>query len=253
MISLPARSGAFAVRSARDSARAMLALLAIAGLMILAGCAGSRGGPVPYEVADFGAPDAPVAAPLEDDYKIAPLDTLKVAVFQVPDLSGEFEVDLTGNIALPLIGTVKAIEKSPRQLQAELARRLGEKYLQSPDVSVGVKSSSTRNVTLDGAVRYPGMYPVERPVTLIQAIALAKGPSEEANPRRVAVFRTIGGQRMAAAFDLTSIRRGEAEDPKIYSGDIIIVDGSKLKQTQREILSALPIIGMFNPYGLIAQ
>jgi polysaccharide export outer membrane protein len=67
------------------------------------------------------------------------------------------------------------------------------------------------------------------------------------------VFRTIGGQRMAAAFDLTSIRRGEAEDPKVYSGDIIIVDGSKLKQAQREILGALPIIGMFNPYGLLAR
>lgn len=246
-------NGTAAGRGGFGLARLPLLVVGLIAVMLLAGCAMKRGGTIPYEVADFGKPDAPVAAPLEDDYKIAPLDTLKIAVFQVPDLSGEFEVDLTGNIALPLIGTVKAIEKSPRELQAELARRLGEKYLQSPDVSVGVKSSSTRNVTLDGAVRYPGMYPVDRTVTLIQAIALAKGPTEEANPRRVAVFRTIGGQRMAAAFDLVSIRRGEAEDPKIYSGDIIIVDGSKLKQTQREILSALPILGMFNPYGLITQ
>jgi polysaccharide export outer membrane protein len=246
-------NGTAAARSGFSLARAALLVLGLAAMVLLAGCGMKRGGNIPYDVADFGRPDAPVAAPLEDDYKIAPLDTLKIAVFQVPDLSGEFEVDLTGNIALPLIGTVKAIEKSPRELQAELARRLGEKYLQSPDVSVGVKSSSTRTVTLDGAVRYPGMYPVDRTVTLIQAIALAKGAADDANPRRVAVFRTIGGQRMAAAFDLVSIRRGEAEDPKIYSGDIIIVDGSKLKQTQREILSALPIIGMFNPYGLITQ
>ncbi len=248
MISLPARSGAFAVRSARDSARAMLALLAIAALMILAGCAGSRGGPVPYEVADFGAPDAPVAAPLEDDYKIAPLDTLKVAVFQVPDLSGEFEVDLTGNIAMPLIGNVKAVDKTPRQLQSELVQRLGDRYLQNPDVSVGVKSSTRRSVTVDGAVRDPGMYPVTSPVTLIQAVAMAKGTTEMANPRRVAVFRQIGGQRMAAAFDLTSIRRGQMEDPKIYSGDIVVVDGSNVRSVQREILSALPIIGIFNPF-----
>jgi polysaccharide export outer membrane protein len=116
-----------------------------------------------------------------------------------------------------------------------------------------VKSSTTRNVTLDGAVRYPGMYPIERPVTLVQAIALAKGPTEEANPRRVAVFRTIGGQRMAAAFDLSSIRKGEAEDPKIYSGDIIIVDGSKIKQAQRDVFSVLPILGIFNPFSLITR
>jgi polysaccharide export outer membrane protein len=95
------------------------------------------------------------------------------------------------------------------------------------------------------------MYPVDRTITLLQAIALAKGPNAEANPRRVAVFRTIGGKRMAAAFDLTSIRRGEAEDPSIYSGDIIVVDGSKIKQTQREILQALPILGVFNPLGML--
>jgi polysaccharide export outer membrane protein len=240
-------------RSGLGLFRPALLLLGLVALMLLVSCAPKRGGSIPYDVQDFGRPDAPAAAPLEEDYRISPLDTLKIAVFQVPDLSGEFEVDLTGNIAMPLIGTVKAIDKTPRALQAELAQRLGEKYLQSPDVSVGVKASSARNVTLDGAVRYPGMYPVDRTITLIQAVALAKGPTEEANPRRVAVFRTIGGQRMAAAFDLVSIRRGEAEDPKIYSGDIVVVDGSRLKQTQREILSALPILGMFNPYGLITQ
>jgi polysaccharide biosynthesis/export protein len=239
-------------RSGAGLLRAALLMLGLVALMLAAGCAPKRGGNIPYDV-QLAKPDAPAPVALEDNYKIAPLDTLKIAVFQVPDLSGEFEVDLTGNIAMPLIGTVKAIDKTPATLQAELAQRLGEKYLQSPDVSVGVKSSSTRNVTLDGAVRYPGMYPVDRTITLIQAVALAKGTTEEANPRRVAVFRNIGGQRMAAAFDLVSIRRGEAEDPKIYSGDIIVVDGSSVKQVQREILSALPILGMFNPYGLITR
>ena len=243
-----------AMVSARPgSGMVRIGVLLLVALMLLAGCVNKRGGNIPYDVAEFGRPDAPVSAAIEEDYRIAPLDTLKIAVFQVPDLSGDFEVDLTGNVALPLIGTVKAIDKSPRELQTELARRLGEKYLQSPQVSVGIKSSTTRNVTLDGAVRYPGLYPIERPVTLIQAIALAKGPADDANPRRVAVFRTIGGQRMAAAFDLTSIRRGEAQDPKIYSGDIIIVDGSKVRQTQREILGALPILGIFNPFGLITR
>lgn len=241
-----ARPGA---RGESDSTAWLLALLAASALLLLAGCAGTRGGPIPYDVQDFGRPDAPTVAPLEDDYQIAPLDTLKIAVFQVPDLSGEFEVDLTGNIAMPLIGNVKAVSKTPSALQTELAQRLGEKYLQNPDVSVGVKSSSRRSVTLEGAVRSPGMYPIQAPVTLIQAIAMAKGVGEDANPRRVAVFREIGGKRMAAAFDLTSIRKGAAEDPKIYSGDIIVVDGSRVRAIQREILSSLPILGVFNPLG----
>jgi polysaccharide export outer membrane protein len=199
-------------------------------------------------VQNFGAPDAPVVATLEEDYKIAPLDTLKINVFQVPDLSGDYEVDLTGNIAMPLVGNVKAVDKTARQLQADLVQRLGAKYLQNPDVSVGVKSSTRRSVTVDGSVRQPGIFPVTGPMTLMQAVAMARGTDENANPRRIAIFRQISGQRMAAAFDLTSIRRGEAEDPKVYSGDIIVVDGSSVKSLQREILQSIPILSIFRPF-----
>ena len=69
----------------------------------------------------------------------------------------------------------------------------------------------------------------------------------ESNPRRVAVFRQIDGKRMAAAFDLTSIRRGEMKDPQVYRGDIVVVDGSRVKAMQRQILQSLPILGFFNP------
>lgn len=224
----------------------LAALLAAAGL--LAGCAGTRGGPIPYNVEDFSAPDAPSAMVLEDDYKIAPLDTLKVTVFQVPDLSGDFDVDLTGHISLPLIGSVKAVDLTTTQLDTRLTQMLGEKYLQSPDVSVGVKSSSTRVVTVDGSVRNPGVFPVSGPMTLMRVIALAQGTNEDANPRRVAVFRQIEGQRMAAAFDLTSIRRGNAEDPRIYSGDIVVVDGSSIKAMQKNLLQTLPILSIFRPF-----
>ncbi|TFI59911.1 polysaccharide export protein [Sphingomonas parva] len=184
---------------------------------------------------------------LESDYRIAPLDKLKVSVFQVPDLSGDYEVDLLGNLSMPLIGSVRAVDLTTEQLDRKLTELLGAKYLQSPDINVGVVSSTTRQVTVDGAVRNPGMFPVNGKMTLIQAIALAKGTDEFSNPRRVAVFRQIGGQRMAAAFDLTDIRRGKIEDPRIYSGDIVVVDGSRVKQVQREVLQSLPILGLFNP------
>ena len=85
-------------------------------------------------------------------------------------------------------------------------------------------------------------------LTLMQAVALAKGTSEDANPHRVAVFRTIGGKRQAAAFDLVSIRRGQAQDPAIYPGDIVVVDGSSIKTLQKQIFQALPDIGLFGPF-----
>ena len=217
-------------------------------LLSLAGCADKRGGPIPYNVGTFGAPDAPTVVPLEQGYRIAPLDTLSIKVFKLPDLSGDYEVDLTGQVAMPLIGSVNAVDLTTVELDQRLTAKLGEKYLQNPDVSVGVKSSTRRNVTVDGAVTKVGTFAVNGPTTLIQAVAQAGGPTQDANPRRVAIFRQIGGQRQSAAFDLTAIRRGEAPDPPVYAGDIIIVDGSSIKALQKRILDSMSSLQVFRPF-----
>lgn len=226
----------------------IIGLCAGLALLPLAGCADQRGGPIPYDVKTFGAPDAPTVVPLEQGYRIAPLDTLSVKVFKMPDLSGDYEVDLTGQIALPLIGSVNAVDLTTAELDQRLTAKLGEKYLQNPDISVGVKSSTRRNVTVDGAVAKVGTFSVNGPMTLLQAVAQAGGPTQDANPRRVAIFRQIGGQRQSAAFDLTSIRRGEAPDPAVYAGDIIIVDGSSIKALQKRILDSMSIMQVFRPF-----
>jgi polysaccharide export outer membrane protein len=214
----------------------------------LAACADKRGGPIPYNVEGFGTPDAPKVVPLEENYRIAPLDVLNVRVFKMADLTGEYEVDLTGKISMPLIGEVAAIDLTTAELDQRLTAKLGEKYLENPDVSVGIKSSTRRSVTVDGSVAKSGTYGINGPTSLIQAIAAAGGVSENGNPRRVAIFRQIGGQRQAAAFDLTSIRRGEAPDPPVYAGDIIVVDGSATKAAQRQILNSLPVLSIFRPF-----
>jgi polysaccharide export outer membrane protein len=232
-----------AFRALRSTHLIMAAVIA-AGLL-LAGCT-TRGGPVAYDVQDFGTPDEPEDVKLEN-YKIEPLDALRLSVFQVPDLSGDFEVDLKGNIVLPLVGTVKAAGLTQEELQADVQKRL-RKYMKDPVVSLAVKPSVGRSITVDGAVRQPGIFPIKGSLTLIQAIALARGLEQDANPRRVAIFRRIGGKRMAAAFDLTSIRRGQEDDPDIHSGDIIVVDGAKAKAIQRDLLQAIPILGIFRPF-----
>ena len=229
-------------------ARSRTLLIAGLALSLLGGCAEKRGGPIPYDVKTFGAPDAPTVVPIEQGYRIAPLDTLTVKVFKMPDLSGDYEVDLSGQIGLPLIGSLRAVDLTTAELDQRLTAKLGEKYLQNPDVSVGVKSSTRRNITVDGAVNRIGAVSVNGPTTLLQAIAQAGGPTTDANPRRVAVFRQINGQRQAAAFDLTSIRRGEAPDPAVYAGDIIIVDGSSIKELQKKILGSLSILQIFKPF-----
>lgn len=234
-------------RYVRGSHALLLPILALAGLS-LAGCADKRGGPIPYNVASFGVPDSPTVVPLETGYKIAPMDMLSVKVFKMPDLSGEYEVDLTGQISMPLVGSMAAADLTTAELDKALTRKLGERYLENPDVSVGIKSSTRRSVTVDGSVNRAGSYPVTGPMTLMQAVAAAGGTGPDANARRVAIFRQIDGKRQAAAFDLTSIRRGEAPDPQVYAGDIIVIDGSSTKVIQKQILNSLPILSIFKPF-----
>jgi len=214
-----------------------------------AGCADRRGGPIPYNI-PLAVPDAPRAVSLEQNYRIAPLDTLSVKVFKMPDLSGDYEVDLTGNVSMPLIGSIPAAELTTAELDRRLTERFGAKYLENPDITVGVKASTRRSVTVDGAVKQSGSFPVTGPTTLIQAVAQAGGTAEDANTRRVAVFRTIGGKRQAAAFDLTDIRRGKAEDPAIYPGDIVVVDGSSVKATQKALLKTFHFFRFFVPFSV---
>jgi polysaccharide export outer membrane protein len=213
---------------------------------MVAACADTRGGSIPYD-RPLAAPDEVVFQTLASDYKIAPMDKLSIKVFRMDDLTGEYDVDLAGNISLPLVGQVQAANLTTAQLDDQLTQKLGDKYLEHPDVSVAIKSSTAHVVTVDGAVKDGGSFPVAGPTSLIRAIAMAKGTTEDANARRVAVFRTIGGKRQAAAFDLTSIRRGEAPDPEIFPGDIIVVDGSRLKAVQKQILQSIPLLAIFGP------
>jgi polysaccharide export outer membrane protein len=246
----PARAVGITTVARRRAGAASRAVLTLFALALVAACA-TRGGDIPYpeKAADFQAPDAPSALiGTSAEYRISPLDKLEVSVFQVPDLTRDVDVDLGGNITMPLIGNVRAVDLTTSELQTQLEQQLGERYLRNPDVTVSVKESSRRHITIDGAVRQPGQFQIAGPTTLLQAVALARGTDETANPRRVAVFRQISGRRNAAAFDLTAIRRGNAEDPVIYTGDIIVVEGSRLRALQREILSTIPLLTTFRPY-----
>ena len=234
------------VRVSLARAHQLLKLATLAAAAVLAACADSPGGPIPYDVG-LGAPDAPSIAPLESSYRIAPMDTLSVKVFRSQDLSGDYQVDLTGNISLPLVGEVQAANMTTAQLDQKLTDALGAKYFENPDVSVGIKASTRRSVTVDGAVKQAGTFPIAGPTSLMQAVALAGGTTEDANMRRVAIFRTVGGQRQAAAFDLASIRRGQAKDPQVYPGDIVIVDGSSVKQGFKKFLQSIPLLAIFGP------
>jgi polysaccharide biosynthesis/export protein len=224
-----------------------IALVLASVLLVLPGCA-TRGGTVPYDSPGFRAPDAPSAIVQPPDYRIGPLDTLGIAIFRVPDLSGEVQVNEAGKFNLPLIGEVVAGGKTTDELAAHLRDRLSQRFLQDPQVQVSVKNAVSQRVTIEGSVAQPGIYPISGRTSLIQAVALARGTNQDANPRRVVIFRQIDGKRQAAAFDLQSIRRGAMNDPEVYGNDVIVVDGSKSRSIFRDVISSIPAVALFRPF-----
>ena len=197
------------------------------------------------QVASYALPVGQAVAPAED-YRIGETDLLKVSVFRVPELSfDQLRVDSSGNIQMPLIGTVRAAGLTPSELSASLTSQLGARYLRNPQITVTVVEAASQKITVDGAVTQPGVYEMRGRTTLLQAVAMARGPSGSADLSSVAIFRTIDGQRMVAVFDLGAIRNGEAEDPVVLGEDVIVVDTSTLNAGLRAAISAAPVLTLF--------
>jgi polysaccharide export outer membrane protein len=185
------------------------------------------------------------ASPVTGDYKIGPEDTLEIDVFQLSDLNRTAQVDSSGRILLPLIGQVQAAGKTSEQLSHDIADQLGEKYVKNPQVTVVVKDAQGQRITVDGAVGQPGVYTLTGPTTLMQAVALAKGPdSKLANLHKVVVYRMVNTQRVTTNYDLQSIRDGKTPDPLIYGKDVIVVDQSGGRSFMRDLGTVAPIVSM---------
>jgi polysaccharide export outer membrane protein len=182
------------------------------------------------------------------EYRIGDQDLLEITVFQIEDLNKTVRVNSSGQLSLPLIGTIQAGGLTVKELEDLVAAKLSESYLQDPQVSVFVKEFSSQRITVEGAIGGPGIYPLKGRTTLLQALATAGGVSDLANLQAIVVFRKVGGQKMAAVFDLQAIRGGNAEDPQVYGDDVIVVDVSGPRSTMRRFLEAVSAFNVFRPY-----
>jgi polysaccharide export outer membrane protein len=229
---------------------AMRTVLLLISVMFLASCVSNARDASLTTAADVVDPTALLGSggpQTDESYRIGATDLLSIAVFQVPDLSfDEIRVDASGNVQMPMIGSVQAAGLTPNELSNAIARRLAERFLRNPQVTVTVKEAASQKVTLDGAVTQPGVYEMRGRTTLLQAVAMARGPTPSANVESVAVFRVVDGQRMVAVFDLRAIRNGEAVDPVILGDDVVVVDTSRLNSMLREAVTALPALAIFS-------
>ncbi|MBB4611413.1 polysaccharide biosynthesis/export family protein [Sphingomonas yabuuchiae] len=173
---------------------------------------------------------------------IGPLDTIQVDVFNVPELSREMQVDASGRISMPLIGTIEARGRTAGELAEAVESALRGRYVRNPDVTVNIRSSVSQVVTIDGQVVEPGLYPVTNQMTLLRAIASAKGMSEFAKQDDVVILRTVNGRKMAGLYNIDAIRRGAYDDPAIYANDVVVVGDSPQRRLFRDFVSLAPLL-----------
>jgi polysaccharide biosynthesis/export protein len=173
-------------------------------------------------------------------YLVGPTDILEISVFKVPELSKSVQVADTGTINLPLVGAVQASGKTASEIEKDLTRQLGAKYLKSPQVTVYVKDHNSQRVTIEGAVKSPGMFPIRGTLSLVQLLASAGGVDRDLYSKDVTVFRTVDGNRTSREFDIDAIREGKADDPQLRQGDLVVVDTSAAKSALQNTLKIVP-------------
>ncbi|MGF7159958.1 polysaccharide export outer membrane protein [Rhodoligotrophos appendicifer] len=145
-------------------------------------------------------------------YRIGSGDTLNIRVYGQEDLSGNFIVDGSGNISMSLIGTVRVAKLTVPEISRSIERRLSQKYLRDPSVSVQV--ASQRPFYILGEVQSPGGFPYAAGMTIQTAIALGGGYTPRANQGDVLVTRRSSSGTHSVLMPVIT---------PLYPGDIVYI------------------------------
>lgn len=183
--------------------------IASAGLaaIVLAGCESTPAAQQAATATDAATPRTVQA------YKLGAGDQVRITVFNHVDLSGEFEVDGSGAIALPLIGQVQATDLTTRELEARLTERYSDGFLKEPRVNAEVMTY--RPFYILGEVSTPGEYPYTSGLSVINAVAAAGGFSYRANKKIVYIKTAEGTQEVKYPLNAATM---------VQPGDTIRVD-----------------------------
>jgi polysaccharide biosynthesis/export protein len=182
---------------------------------------------------------APASGAEPTEYRISQQDILQISVFQINDLNSAVQVNQDGTVTLPLIGKVQVAGKTTVEAEQIIAGKLKQKYLQSPQVSVSVKTYGKR-ITVSGEVKTPHVLPDDGNTTLSQAIANSGGMSELANAERVHIARSKDQHVQDEIYNLDDVQAGKATDPLLKGGDIVVVEQSGVKVAFKNVSSLLP-------------
>jgi protein involved in polysaccharide export with SLBB domain len=166
-----------------------LGAFGLLGSLCLSACVSQEEGVTPQIVGGYSALNPP---PLVESYLLGAGDRLKITVFGENELTGEYGVNPSGVVDFPLIGEVRALGATLRQLERDITRRLKAGYLKDPRISIEVLNF--RPFFITGEVRNSGQFPYKAGLTVQEAVAIAGGYTYRANTR-VVLLRRYGDEK----------------------------------------------------------
>jgi polysaccharide export outer membrane protein len=158
----------------------------------------------------YGA--APAGSGPAAPYTLDSGDRLRIVVFGQEGISNSYTVDASGNLTLPLVGTIPARGRTTQALAKTIADKLKAGYVREPNVSVQIEGY--RPFFILGEVTTPGQYPYVPNITAQAAVAIAGGFTPRASKQMVELTRTSAGQHLHSDVPL---------DFPIRPGDTIVV------------------------------
>lgn len=170
--------GYFRLNFAGFGPRALAALGLLALCLLVSACGG---GAKPVTEAERQALEAAAAGPPE----LQPGEKIHVIVYGEPTLSGDYQIDPSGLVSLPLAGTIKAAGLTQQQLEQKLAEKFSSGYLKNPKITVAI--AEFRPFYIVGEVEHPGAYPYTGGLNVLSAVAIAGGGTYRADLSRVLI------------------------------------------------------------------
>jgi polysaccharide export outer membrane protein len=168
------------------------------------------------------------------EFIFGPGDELQVSVWRQKDFDSDCRVSPLGTIAIPLVGNIKAAGRSLPDVQNEITLALA-KYYNEPRVTVAVKTLRSMKVYVLGEVERPGIFALDEPINVLQAISMAGGFNRDAKRESVLLIRgslsnpALRKLNLEAALD----RANFGDNTEIVRGDILYVPATPIANAQR--------------------
>jgi len=121
-------------------------------------------------------------------YPLRPNDRLRVKVYNEPEITGEYQVDASGFVSIPLAGRIRAAGQTAGRLESIITSRLKEGVIRDPKVSVEVAAYAPFYIL--GEVKKPAEIPYKPGLTVLDAVAAAGGFTYRADERKVHIRRS---------------------------------------------------------------